>query len=241
MACFVVLSCCFSAFPAAGRCKSRLPTRQMGSVSGSQCPERTPDALHRSQSPCTAVRTNTVRNAPERPTAPADDAGGKALASRHTTSVHRTGWTGTETPCPGPAGMLNAPEKKLPALPARQHGRRKESAAQQCRPPQSRTPRGPRLVLQKAADDTPYAERRNEDAKGIARPLLAQAVLLHHRLSETRPTPPGMPGEHLNGCARRKDGPRACFAANCCFIACPPNGFSLTVCPFQLTKRQIPL
>ena len=77
-------------------------------------------------------------------------------------------------------------QKKAARTAARQDSRCKKSAAQQCCSPQSRTPRAS-AVLQKAAEDAPHAERRNEDAEGIACPLLAQAVLVHDRLLEYAP------------------------------------------------------
>ena len=71
--------------------------------------------------------------------------------------------------------------------------------------------KGTNLVgLQKAANDAPHAERRDEDAKGIPCPLLAQAVFLHDRLLEHAPRS-GQACQYLDGRARRQDGPGSCF------------------------------
>ena len=109
---------------------------------------------------------------------------------------------------PSPAGMLNTPKKATPLL-CREGRRREESAAEQARPPQSRKA-WPLLILQKAADDAPDAEKCDEHSEGIACPLLAEAVFLHDGSLKHAPRS-GQAGQYLDGRARRQDGPGSCF------------------------------
>jgi len=66
------------------------------------------------------------------------------------------------------------------------------------------------LILQKAADDAPYTEKCDEHSEGIACPLLAEAVFLHDGSLKHAPRG-GQACQHLNGRARRQDGPGSCF------------------------------
>ena len=185
----------------------------------------------------TAVRTNTVRNAPERPTAPPITPVARPLRPAYHFCAQD--WMdGYRNAVPSPAGMLNA-RKKLPALPPGRIAAAKNTAAQQCCSPQSRTPRAS-AVLQKAAEDAPHAERRNEDAEGIACPLLAQAILVHDRLLEHAPRR-RKPREHLNGGPGGKDRPRV-FCCKLLFHRFTSKSVQFAiVCPFGLTIRQFPL
>ena len=154
---FLSFFCCFSA-SCGGSCKSRLPTRQMGSVTA-------PSAQNAPRMPCTipkpltAVRTNTVRNAPERPTAPPMTPVARPLRPAYHFCAQD--WMdGYRNAVPSPAGMLNA-RKKLPALPPG------SMAAAKNPPHSSAVPhraahRGPRLSCRKPprTHPTPNAAMR---------------------------------------------------------------------------------
>ena len=67
---FLPFSCGFWVCPVCGgSCKSRLPTRHTGRVTAPSA-QKAPRMPCTTQNPRTAVRTNTVRKAPLRPTAP---------------------------------------------------------------------------------------------------------------------------------------------------------------------------
>ena len=117
-----------------------LPPKQTGSVSA-------PSAQKAPRMPCTgpkplsAVRTKTVRNAPESPTAPPMTP--VARPFRPLYHFWAQDWMdGYKNAVPSPAGMLNTPKKKPPFSPGRR------AAAKN--PPQSRA------VPQSAAQRGPF-------------------------------------------------------------------------------------
>ena len=172
----------------------------------SQCPqrpERASDALHRPEAlqrrpdEDGEERTGQAHRAP-------DDAGGQPLAAL--VPFLGAGLDGRiQKRRAQPRRDAERPKEKTALLP-RQQRRRKETAAEQGRAPERSAP-GAFPVLQKAADHAPDAERRDQEAERIPGPLLAQAVLVHHRLLEYAPRG-GQARQHLNGGPRRQDGPR---------------------------------
>ena len=168
-----------------------------------QRPESPPDALHRPE----ALERRSDKDGQERTGKshrPADDAGGEALPAL--VPLLGAGLDGrVQERRAQPRRDAEHPKEKAALLP-RQKGRRKEPAAEQGCAPERRAA-GAFPVLQKAADDAPDAEGRDQNAKGIPGPLFAQAVLLHHRLLEHAPRC-GQTRQHLNGRSCRQNGPR---------------------------------
>ena len=171
-----------------------------------QRPERAPDALHRPEAPQRRADKDGQERSAQPHCAP-DDAGGEALPAL--VPLLGAGLDGRiEEGRAEPCRDAEHPEKSTPLL-CRESRRREESAAEQARPPQSRKA-WPLLILQKAADDAPDAEKCDEHPEGIACPLLAEAVFLHDGSLEHAPRG-GQACQYLDGRACRQDGPGSCF------------------------------
>ena len=159
---FSTFCCCFGAEVSGGSCSSRLPARQIGNVivPSAQNAPRMPCTI---QKPFTAVRTNTVRNAPESPTAPPMT----PVASPLRPAYHfwAQDWMdGYRKAVPSPAGMLNA-RKKLPALPPGRAAAAKKPPHSSA-VPHSPAQRGPLLSCRKPpmTHPTPKAAMRMPNA-----------------------------------------------------------------------------
>ena len=167
-----------------------------------QRPERPPDSLHRAK----ALQRRADESGQERTAQAhraANDPRGKALAPG--VPFLGTGLDGrVEKRRAQPRRNAEHCPEPCPLFPG-QEGRRKEPAAEQAGAPQRRAARA-FFILQKTTDDAAHPERCDQDAERIARAVLGQAELVHHRLLEHAPRR-RQARQDLNGRPRRQDRP----------------------------------